>query len=371
MIDELVLERIFEETADEIAVPEGNMTRVIDEIERAAREPRHVSVARPVRVLAGIAAAVVVVVGLGALLSHAGSGSSEKSTSSAVAQPYTPAITHGPAGAVSNGPGVALSGTAPAARSRRAAVEGGSGAGASTDAGSTPSAPTDGAKIVKTATLDLQVKHDTLPTAVNRVTAVAAGLDGYVANSTTNLDVDQPTGQITLRVPVDNFDAAIKQLKTLPDVKVLGDSETGKDVTAQYTDLQAQLTAAQTEEGALNTILAGATSIPDILNVRDRITAVQTEINQLQGQINLLGDKSDFSAIAVTLAEKTAAAPVAKVSAPPTGLSKAWNDARSGFSSSLEWMLARSGGALIILIALFLLALALRYLYPVVRRALL
>ena len=100
--------------------------------------------------------------------------------------------------------------------------------------------------------------------------------------------------------------------------------------------------------GALNTILASAESIPDILSVRDRMTQVQSEINRLQGQINVLADKSSYSAIAVTLAEKPVAT-AAKASTPPTGLSKAWKDARDGFSNSLEWIIARSGGALIVL----------------------
>jgi hypothetical protein len=248
-------------------------------------------------------------------------------------------------------------------RARRAVTSPGS--------GSTTATPVDGAKIVKTGTLDIQVARDALRTSVNRVTGIAVGLDGYIASSTTNYDVADATGQITLRVPVANFEAAVKQLKAMPGVKVLGDSEAGKDVTAQYTDLQARLTAAQTEETAFEDVLAHATSVGDILAVRDRIAGVQTEINQLQGQINLLNDKADFSAIAVTLAEKSITTTTAHVSTPPTGLSKAWRDARDGFSNSLEWMLARSGGALIVLLALVALVFGLRYLYPVIRRALL
>jgi len=115
---------------------------------------------------------------------------------------------------------------------------------------------------------------------------------GYIAHSTTNFDVPQPTGQITLRVPVDNFEAAIKQLKALPDVEGARRQRDGQGRDAQYTNLQAQLTAAQTEETALEGVLASAQSTGDILNVRDHITRMQAEINELQGQINLLGDKS-------------------------------------------------------------------------------
>ena len=56
---------------------------------------------------------------------------------------------------------------------------------------------------------------------------------------------------------------------------------------------------------------------------------------------------------------------------PATGLSKSWKDARQGFANVIEWLLARSGGALIALIAALALLFGLRYLYPVVRRGLL
>jgi hypothetical protein len=241
----------------------------------------------------------------------------------------------------------------------------------STSGGTAASGPVDGAKIVKTGTLDLQVPHSTLPTAVNRVTGVAVGLGGYIADSKSTFGEGDATAQITIRVPVNNFDAAVTQLERLPDVKVLGSSENGTDVTGQYKDLQAQLQAATNERDALLGVLANAQTVGDILAVRDRITTVETEMNQLQGQINLLGDQATFSSIAVTLAEKSVHKAATTVAGPPSGLSKAWRDARDGFSNSLEWLIARSGGALIVLLAGLLLLFGIRYFYPVVRRGLL
>ena len=373
MIDELVLEQLFADTVEEIPLPDTGMTRVIDELELVVREPRRAS-ARSARVMLAAAAAVAVIVGAAVVLRGPSSTTSSKSATSALPS----------AGANDSFPGSPTVQDHGVVRSRATkaipglSVGAGSGAAAYATTGSSPSsAPivpavgaVDGAKIVKTGTLDLQVARNTLRTAVNRVSSVAVGLDGYIANSSTSYDGPDPTGQITMRVPVGNFESAIKQLKALPDVKVLGDSETGKDVTAQYTDFQAQLAAAQSENSAFLDVLSHATSIGDILAVRDRITQVQSEINQLQGQINLLNDKAAYSAIAVTLAERTVTAPT-HVATAPSGLSKAWQDARQGFSNSVEWIIARSGGALIVFLAILVLLFGLRYLYPVVRRALL
>lgn len=373
MIDELVLERLFAETADEIPVPDDGAERVVAELELSAREPRSTA-QRSARMVAAVAAVVVVIVGVAVAINGASTGSSSKAS-------LTAPVAGGAADVIGSPSSLTPSAKARVGRSSGPIPEQGAvgAAGYAASGSSAPSAPSappqssspvDGAKIVKTGTLDLQVSHDTLHAAVDRVSGIAVGLGGYIANSTTNYDGPDPTGQVTMRVPVGSFDAAVRQLKALPGVKVLGDSETGKDVTAQYTDLQAQLTAAKSEESALLDVLSHASSIGDILAVRDRITSVDTEINQVQGQINLLGDKADFSAIAITLAEKSVHTAV-HVATPPTGLSKAWDDARQGFSNSVEWIIARSGGALIVLLAILVLMFGLRYLYPVVRRALL
>jgi hypothetical protein len=379
MIDELVLERMFTETAEEVPVPEDGAERVIADLSASVS-------AAPRRPSAGAfgwiaAAAVVVVVLIAVGLSSGGGSGSSKSSSAVLATPgaagYQPAAKSKSVNdqfgvdAPSNAP--AASGTASLALHGAAVTqERPSAAPPSTSGGvSTSSGPVDGAKIVKTGTLDLQVPHATLPTSVNRVTGVAVGLGGYVSDSRSTFGSGDATAQITIRVPVNNFETAVTQVGRLPDVKVLGSSENGTDVTGQYNDLQGQLTAATSERDALLGVLANAQTVGDILAVRDRITNVETEMNQLQGQINLLGNQATLSSLAITLSEKPPHTAAATVASPPSGLSKAWRDARDGFSKSIEWLIARSGGALIVLLAGLLLLFGIRYLYPVVRRGLL
>jgi hypothetical protein len=155
-------------------------------------------------------------------------------------------------------------------------------------------------------------------------------------------------------------------------VTVLDDSESGADVTGQYTDLQAQLQAATAERDALLVVLSHAQSIGDILAVHDRVSNVQTQVDQLQGRINDLNTQATFSSVAVTLSEKPAQVAPAAVHhpKPETGLAKSWSDARQGFANAVEWLIARSGGALIVLLAGLALLFGIRYLYPVVRRGL-
>jgi Domain of unknown function (DUF4349)/Collagen triple helix repeat (20 copies) len=233
----------------------------------------------------------------------------------------------------------------------------------------------DGAKIVKAGALDLVVPHGRLRTAVSRVSGVATGYGGYMANTQTKYGGDDATATITMRIPVANFEAAIKQLTHLDEVTVLSQSTTGADVTDQYTNVQAQMISLNAERDSFLALLSAARDVNQILMLHDRVTGVQSQIDQLQGRLNLLDHQSSLSSLAITISERPAPA-VAKAAAakavpPPTGLSKSWKDARNGFSDSIGWLLARSGGALIALIAALALLFGLRYLYPVVRRGLL
>ena len=350
MMNELVLEDLLAQVADDIPVPLRGTQRVLDAID-AATTPYRRDASRFPQLLA-VAAVIVVVGGLGVLITNGGSRTESKAS---LAAPTAGTNARSRDYGVTGGPPHQL------ATTPTTAAFGGSGGGTAR--------ALDGAKIVKTGTLDLQVRHGALRVTVNRVSGTAVGLGGYVASSKTSYGGTDPTAEVTIRVPVDAFETATGRLREMPGVKVLSDSENGSDVTAQYADLQAQLGAATTERDSLLVVLSQAQSIGDILAVRDRVHAVQTEIDQLQGRINVLGDQATFSSLAVTLSERAPGArPVAASSSH--GLSRAWADARHGFSNSLEWLLARSGGALIVLLTALALLFGIRYLYPIVRRGL-
>src|SRR5262249_34850152 len=135
----------------------------------------------------------------------------------------------------------------------------------------------DAAKIVRTATLQVRLRPKTLAGAAAAVKAIADGAGGYVSSSSETEAAANPSAEITIRVPVRTFDAVLTELRKLAGIdKVLGLTEHGDDVTAQYTDLQAQVTAETSERNQLLVVLSRAQTIGDILAVRDRINAVQT-----------------------------------------------------------------------------------------------
>jgi hypothetical protein len=426
MIDENVLEQLLAEIADEIEVPADGAERVVHAVSHSAKPARRPS-PQITRVLL-VAAACAVLVGVGVSINNAthGTPSSVAGGALRVHGPATATTVAGGIGAqggtgLAGGPGLIandgarvsrglpvgnygaqgpIGATGPAGVSPQVGDQGIVGpqgpsgpvgfAGPTGPAGvNGPVGPTglmagagalassggiqDGAKIVKSGALDLTVPHGRLRVAVSRVSGVATGYGGYMANTQTKYGGDDATAQITMRIPVANFEAAIKQLTHLPEVTVLSQSTTGADVTDQYVNVQAQMISLSSERDSFLALLSASRNVDEILMLHDRVAGVQSQLDQLQGRLNLLDHQSSLSSLAITISENpaTAAKSAAHVVPPPTGLSKSWKDARQGFANVVEWLLARSGGALIALIAALALLFGLRYLYPVVRRGLL
>lgn len=230
------------------------------------------------------------------------------------------------------------------------------------------SAPTDGALVVRTGTLDLRIARHSFGQTIGRVTTIAAGAGGFVADAKTFESATTPSGSMTIRVPAPRFDTTVAKLRALGTV--VSATTRGVDVTGQHTDLQARLRAATATRDQYLTVLAQATNIGDILAVQDRIQTVQTQIEQLQGQIGQLDDQATFATITVSITEP---APKTKPVARPahrSGLSIAWENARHGFAQRVEGLISHSGSAFVIALALLLVGALLRLFLPRMRRLL-
>ena len=213
---------------------------------------------------------------------------------------------------------------------------------------STP--PADTAKVIKNGTLEMQVNKGTVTESMNRLTALATGLGGYVSDSRTTASSasgSQASATIAVRVPAAAFEQLMTEASKLGEVR--STSTSGQDVTAQFTDIDAQLQALNATRDQFLLVLGQAQNVGDILAVQDRITQVQTQIDQLEGQKRLLTDQTSFGTLSVTLLE-----PGATVAAPPvdhgSDLGDAWREAREHFVDGIESIVAASGTFLLVLL---------------------
>jgi hypothetical protein len=189
--------------------------------------------------------------------------------------------------------------------------------------------PPIGLDVVKTARLSIEVGKDQFGRSYDAATLVAGRYGGYVESSTMAGTKSQ-SGDLVIRVPATSFDDAIKDLRALGTVE--RQSIEGRVVTAEFIDLQARLRTWEAQESVLLGLMKGATSVDATLRVQRELQDVQFRIEQIKGQLRVLGDQTALATIQVAMHE--AGAPVAveqtTVGERPS-LSEAWERALNGF----------------------------------------
>jgi hypothetical protein len=193
---------------------------------------------------------------------------------------------------------------------------------------------TSGPMIARTASLTLVVKDfEQSRTALD---AILRGHGGYAAE----LQSDAPEGQgrslaATLRVPADQLDAVLVQVKKLGRVE--HESQGGEEVTGQYVDLNARLSNARNTEQRLIEVLNQRTGkMADILAVENEIARVRGEIEQMEGERQGLEHRVSYSELQVELKEEYKAALDV---APPSEALQVWNSLVDGLRAAAASLL--------------------------------
>ena len=149
--------------------------------------------------------------------------------------------------------------------------------------------------LVLTAQLQLRSSD---PFAVgDKIQQLALGVGGDVIGVNQSGTGDNKSTVVTIRVPNDRFNGVLGQIKTIEGVDLQSAQVTGEDKTDQFIDLDARLKAKQDEESRYLALLAKANSVDEILKVDQVLSTVRAQIEQLQGQLNALKNRSAMATI--------------------------------------------------------------------------
>lgn len=151
--------------------------------------------------------------------------------------------------------------------------------------------------IIRTGQLEVTLEEMT--GASDRVAGVATRLDGFVQASNSTRYNGYGQTQMTLRVPSENFDRAMQELRAMGEVS--REHISGQDVTAEFTDLTARLRAQRQLEERFLALLSGAQSVDDALSIERELARVRTEIEQIEGRRKVLADQAALSTIELTV----------------------------------------------------------------------
>ncbi len=171
-------------------------------------------------------------------------------------------------------------------------------------------------------------------------------------------DAQPPSASLTLRIPSDELDGLVDELRALGTVNSV--SMNASDVTQQRQDLDARIEALTASVDRLQELLGTATTIADLIAIESELTTRQAELDSLTQQRDFLVDQVDFSTITVDLVTEDVA-PDPQPDDFWSGLVAGWN-ALVGFASwlgvavgvLLPWLLVAlvTGGVIIAIVVL-------------------
>ena len=154
-------------------------------------------------------------------------------------------------------------------------------------------------RVIRDATIGIVVGD--VSVAVERLQELVDGIpQAFVDSADVRDDDPRSISTVTLRVPVERFDE-VRALVREQGSEVVFEDVGGRDVTAQFTDLEARLRTAEATERQLLEILATARTVQDTLDVQRELLEVRSRIEVLQGQLNLLTNQTDLATITVRL----------------------------------------------------------------------
>jgi uncharacterized membrane protein YgcG len=246
-----------------------------------------------------VGVSLVAVLALGAC-SASGSGGSSSGAGVPAIAPANPEV--GDAAAPD------ASGSAPdAAADAQKLAESAAGSGTAARS-SSPSSAADIAaadKLVRTASLQVQVDDVESKAAQARQVAIAAGgmvlseNSSAVPDSSGGVDKQGSRSTLSLAVPADTLDRVLDDLGKLGTT--VQRSSTARDVTASYVDTQSRVATMKAGVDQLRTLLAKTSELSQIVSLETEISRRQADLDSLQAQLNALDKKVAMSTVGLTL----------------------------------------------------------------------
>lgn len=160
--------------------------------------------------------------------------------------------------------------------------------------------------VVKNSNLSLVVKD--VKDSGDKIVSYAKDNGGYMVEASYNRPTESPFATITVRVPTEKLDEALKYFRSL-GLKVTSENLVGTDVTDQYTDLEATITSLQKTKSKFEGFLDRATTLTDSVNIEREIISIQQQIDSYTGQKKALEENAKQTKVTAFLSTDELALP--------------------------------------------------------------
>lgn len=164
-----------------------------------------------------------------------------------------------------------------------------------------PTTDVDERKVIQTSQLSLLVRD--VAQGIEQIKSHTESIGGYMVNSNLSRPQTQEAtqGTITVRVPATQLDAVLAYYRSL-SIKVGSENLQGRDVTDEYVDLEERLKILRSNKARFEEIMAQANDVDEIIRVQTQIFNLQSQIDSLIGQQRYLDQNAQLAKITLTLA---------------------------------------------------------------------
>ncbi len=179
--------------------------------------------------------------------------------------------------------------------------------------------------VIKNANLSISVSDPSK--SMVAISKMAEAMGGFVVSAnvykeTLSSGAEVPHASITVRVPVDQLNTALDQIRAQSNQEPISETANSQDVTQDYVDLQSRQKNLEAAEVDLTKIMDQAYKTEDVLSVYNQLVSIREQIEVIKGQIKYYNESAQYSAIAVELIADAAVQPIEIGGWQPQGVAK-------------------------------------------------
>ncbi|MGW7237541.1 DUF4349 domain-containing protein [Streptomyces sp. NPDC054804] len=195
-------------------------------------------------------------------------------------------------------------------------------------------------RIIRTASLTVQVKD--VPKALDEARTTAENAGGYVGNETTTRGAQgHERTRVVLRVPTEKYDEVLSDLQGAG--KLLDRTAKAQDVTDQVVDVDSRVKSQRASVARVRELMDRATKLSDVVTLEGELSNREADLEALLAQQASLKDRTSLATITLSLTQT----PVTKAAKDDT---PGFVDALAGgwhvFVTMLRWIALALGAAL-------------------------
>lgn len=153
--------------------------------------------------------------------------------------------------------------------------------------------------LIKTGSLNFAVKD--FDTAYQSIKTKIQNHNGYITSENSR---GSKNTNLVIKVPVSDFHQLLELIEKEADQEYLvTKSVNSQDVTAEFIDVESRIKSKKAIETRYLEILTKARTVTAILKVEKELGKIRTEIEQAEGRLKYLRNRSNYSTISLTISE--------------------------------------------------------------------